>query len=208
MTYKIKGALKDFEEKVWAKNQLLLGIDEAGRGPLAGPCVVCGVILKPHMDYSMIDDSKVLSEKKREELVLQIKENAIAVYTKIVTIEEIDKYNIYRATQRAMQAIIDESMTITCVLSDAMPLDFKGEFHNLIKGDHRSISIAAASIVAKTTRDNIMKEYDKRYPNYGFAKHKGYPTKQHYEAIEKFGVLDIHRKSFKLFKEPQISFDI
>lgn len=208
MIQKNKGALKDFEERVWAQNQLVLGIDEAGRGPLAGPCVVCGVILKPNMDYSLIDDSKVLSEKKREALVGFIHENAIAVYTKIVDIEQIDTFNIYRATQKAMQEIADESMYVGCVLSDAMPLEVKEEHHSLIKGDHRSISIAAASIIAKTKRDEIMKEYDKLYPNYGFAKHKGYPTKQHYEAIKEFGVLKIHRKSFKLFKETQISFDI
>ena len=208
MINKNKGALKDFEERIWAQEYLLLGIDEAGRGPLAGPCVVCGVILKPYLDYSMIDDSKVLSEKKREKLVSYIKDNSVAIYTKIVSVEEIDTYNIYRATQKAMQEIADESLAVACVLSDAMPLDVNGEFHSLIKGDHKSISIAAASIIAKTMRDDIMKKYDELYPDYGFAKHKGYPTKQHYEAIKNFGVLAIHRKSYKLFKESQISFDI
>lgn len=193
-------ALRDYEVAAWAKQQSICGIDEAGRGPLAGPCVVCGVILKPNAETGTIDDSKKLSEKARNEAFELIQTISEKIIVRIVSIEEIDQYNIYRATQLANESIAEEAQA-DLVLTDAMPLTTGYEHLSLIKGDQRSISIACASIIAKVTRDRIMVEYDKLYPQYGFAKHKGYPTKAHYEAIEKYGVLPIHRQSFKLYKQ-------
>lgn len=186
----------------------ILGVDEAGRGPMAGPLVVGGVIFPKDFYDERINDSKKLTEKKREALYDLIIENALAYQIEVLSVEEVDTLNVYEASRTGMKRIV-ESLEPDFTLSDAMPL---GDIPHLsiIKGDAKSLSIGAASILAKVTRDRIMKEYGKQYPEYGFEKHKGYVTKVHKEALEKYGVTPIHRKSFapvqKVLNE-QLSFD-
>lgn len=186
----------------------ILGVDEAGRGPMAGPLVVGGVIFPEDFYDERINDSKKLTEKKREALYDFIIENALAYQIEVLSVEEVDKLNVYEASRTGMKRIV-ESLEPDFTLSDAMPL---GDIPHLsiIKGDAKSLSIGAASILAKVTRDRIMKEYGKQYPEYGFEKHKGYVTKAHKETLEKYGVTPIHRKSFapvqKVLNE-QLSFD-
>ena len=185
----------DYEHDAWAQGKLVLGIDEAGRGPLAGPLVAAGVLFPIGYENPEIYDSKSISEKKREALFEVIKEDALYFEIVIVSPEEIDRWNIYRADQRAF-AEIAQLIPADVVLTDAMPLEGDARVIPLVKGDRKSVSIAAGSILAKVTRDRIMKEYDVLYPQYGFAKHKGYPTPQHLAAIEEYGITEIHRKSF------------
>lgn len=186
----------DYEHTYWPEGKLVLGMDEAGRGPLAGPLTVAGVIFPAGYENPDIYDSKAVSEKKRERLYDMIMEDALWFEIREVSEEDIDRYNIYRADQMAMDAMARESGA-EVILTDAMPLEIEGKtVISLVKGDQKSISIAAASILAKVTRDRLMKEYDKLYPQYGFASNKGYPTKAHLEAIEKYGITPIHRKSF------------
>ncbi|MDE8227738.1 ribonuclease HII [Erysipelothrix rhusiopathiae] len=200
--------IDEFEVNYWEQWKLVVGIDEAGRGPMAGPCVVSGVIFPKGYYDARINDSKQLSEKQRDELVSIIESNALWTFTEIIPVDIIDRDNIYRATQNAMKKIAIESKA-DIVLTDAMPLDdIAIPVEAIVKGDARSLSIAAASILAKTVRDGLMKVYDLEFPEYGFAKHKGYGTKQHKEAILKFGRCPIHRKSFRFKDETQISFDI
>ena len=186
----------------------ILGVDEAGRGPMAGPLVVGGVIFPEDFYDDRINDSKKLTEKKREALYDLIIENALAYQIEVLSVEEVDTLNVYEGSRTGMKRIV-ESLEPDFTLSDAMPL---GDIPHLsiIKGDAKSLSIGAASILAKVTRDRIMKEYGKQYPEYGFEKHKGYVTKVHKEALEKYGVTPIHRKSFapvqKVLNE-QLSFD-
>lgn len=186
----------------------ILGVDEAGRGPMAGPLVVGGVIFPEDFYDERINDSKKLTEKKREALYDLIIENALAYQIEVLSVEEVDTLNVYEASRTGMKRIV-ESLEPDFTLSDAMPL---GDIPHLsiIKGDAKSLSIGAASILAKVTRDRIMKEYGKQYPEYGFEKHKGYVTKAHKESLEKYGVTPIHRKSFapvqKVLNE-QLSFD-
>lgn len=186
----------------------ILGVDEAGRGPMAGPLVVGGVIFPEDFYDDRINDSKKLTEKKREALYDLIIENALSYQIEVLSVEEVDTLNVYEASRTGMKRIV-ESLEPDFTLSDAMPL---GDIPHLsiIKGDAKSLSIGAASILAKVTRDRIMKEYGKQYPEYGFEKHKGYVTKVHKEALEKYGVTPIHRKSFapvqKVLNE-QLSFD-
>lgn len=186
----------------------ILGVDEAGRGPMAGPLVVGGVIFPEDFYDERINDSKKLTEKKREALYDFIIENALAYQIEVLSVEEVDTLNVYEASRTGMKRIV-ESLEPDFTLSDAMPL---GDIPHLsiIKGDAKSLSIGAASILAKVTRDRIMKEYGKQYPEYGFEKHKGYVTKAHKETLEKYGVTPIHRKSFapvqKVLNE-QLSFD-
>lgn len=186
----------------------ILGVDEAGRGPMAGPLVVGGVIFPEDFYDDRINDSKKLTEKKREALYDLVIENALAYQIEVLSVEEVDTLNVYEASRTGMKRIV-ESLEPDFTLSDAMPL---GDIPHLsiIKGDAKSLSIGAASILAKVTRDRIMKEYGKQYPEYGFEKHKGYVTKVHKEALEKYGVTPIHRKSFapvqKVLNE-QLSFD-
>lgn len=178
----------------------IAGTDEAGRGPLAGPVVACAVIFPPRYENPLIDDSKKLSEKVREELVSVIKENAICYGIAIVEASEIDEVNIYQASRQAMEeALAKLTHPYDLVLTDAMPLPSqKVGVVPLIKGDTLSLSIAAASILAKVTRDHIMNEIDAMYPQYGFKVHKGYPTKKHIENLKKFGpIKGIHRFSYK-----------
>ncbi len=185
----------EYEHECWKNNKYVLGIDEAGRGPLAGPLVVAGVVFEVGYENPLIYDSKAISEKKRDELFEIIKEDALYYEIKMVSEAEIDQYNIYRADQRAMLEIA-EDLPCDFVITDAMPLDIDKEMVSLVKGDQKSISVAAGSILAKVTRDRIMKYYDEIYPVYGFAKNKGYPTKIHLQAIEEYGITPIHRRSF------------
>ena len=184
-----------YEHEYWAMNQYVVGIDEAGRGPLAGPLSVAGVVFPIGYENPDIYDSKALTEKKREALFETIKEDALWFEIIEVPVEDIDRYNILEADRKAMSEIAVNAPS-DIVLSDAMKMPIEKKVIDLIKGDQKSISIAAASILAKVTRDRIMKEYDILYPQYGFAKNKGYGTKQHMMAIEEFGITPIHRRSF------------
>lgn len=188
----------EFEKAFWDDGKsYVIGLDEAGRGPIAGPLVVAGVIFPKGYDHDTIYDSKKISEKKREELFDEIKRDALYYKIEIVSEEEVDVHNIYRATQMTMEKIVLECDVCDCVLSDAMPLPaIDLPLESLVKGDQKSVSIAAASILAKVTRDRIMVELDAKHPEYGLKQHKGYPTKKHLEALETYGVLDIHRKSY------------
>ena len=202
------GLLNEYEIKAWKNQKLVLGIDEAGRGPMAGPCVVCGVVFPIGYENELINDSKQLSQTKRESLVEIIKRDALAYEIKIVSVEAIDELNIYQATKLAMMDIA-QKMQPDLVLTDAMPFELEDkEVISIVKGDQLSISIAAASILAKTKRDEIMFEFDALYPEYGFKDHKGYGTKKHKEAILKYGRTPIHRKTFRFKDEGQISLDI
>ncbi len=184
----------EYEKKYYPS--LIMGIDEAGRGPIAGPLVVAGVIFPVGYNSDMIYDSKKLSEKKREFLYDIIIKDALAYKILIVDEKTIDTLNIYQATKQAMEKIALE-LNANVVLTDAMPLDISNkQVEAIIKGDQKSVNIAAASILAKVTRDRLMLEYDKLYPQYGFAKHKGYPTKQHLLALEEYGACPIHRHSY------------
>ncbi|MBQ8468860.1 MAG: ribonuclease HII [Clostridia bacterium] len=189
----------EYENKMMAHGyKLVAGVDEVGRGPLAGPVCVACVIMPLDDIIDGVDDSKKLSEKKREFLFEKIKEKAICYQVEFVDEKTIDKINILEATKLAMKNAI-ENMKIKpdIVLVDAIKnLDVNVATLPIIHGDALSYNIAAASILAKVTRDRLMCEIAKKYPEYGFEKHKGYGTKQHIDAIKKYGVLDIHRKSF------------
>ncbi|PKM87022.1 MAG: ribonuclease HII [Firmicutes bacterium HGW-Firmicutes-10] len=187
--------MNTYEQPFWDDNQLVIGIDEAGRGPLAGPLIVAGVVLPIGYHHALINDSKQLSEKKRKLLFHEIMSNACEVIIVIVDETTIDRENIYQATRQAMANIARCSIA-QAVLTDAMPLTLDKSVTSIIKGDSKSISIAAASIIAKVIRDTKMKHLDKIYPEYGFAKHKGYGTKAHTDAIQRYGITPIHRKSF------------
>jgi len=194
-------ALYAYEREYHAKGySVIAGIDEAGRGPLAGPVVAGCCILDPDVKILGLDDSKKLSEKKREELFAEIKEKALAWTVCEVSAEVIDQINILEATKKAMRTCVEEisrKMRPDLLLIDAVNLSGTGvDVVPIIKGDANSDSIAAASILAKVTRDHIMVEFDKIYPGYGFAKHKGYGTKDHYAAIRESGMTPIHRRSF------------
>lgn len=192
-----------YEKEVYKQGyHLIIGLDEAGRGPMAGPLVVAGVIFPEGYYDERINDSKQLTEKKREELYDIIIENAVAYSIQIIDVEEVDQLNVYKASQIGMiRAIQQIHIKPDYALTDAMPLGNVIEHLSIIKGDAKSISIAAASILAKVTRDRIMVEYDQQYPQYQFKKHKGYPTKQHKEALKLYGACPIHRKSFKPVQE-------
>lgn len=185
-------------EKEYAQYAYICGIDEVGRGPLAGPVVAGAVILPKDCSLLYLNDSKKLSEKKREELYEKIMETAVAVGIGYNTPARIDEINILQATYEAMrEALANLSVKPDLLLNDAVTIpkvDIKQV--PIIKGDAKSISIAAASIVAKVTRDRLMVKYDEVYPGYGFASHKGYGTAMHMEAIRKYGPTPIHRKSF------------
>lgn len=188
-----------FENEGYEKGFTYIGgIDEAGRGPLAGPVVAAVVVFKPGTKIEGINDSKKLSEAKRDELFDIIKEEALDYGIGIVQKDEIDEYNILNATYMAMKKAVNcLKQKPDYLLVDAAHIpDVDIEQKSIIKGDSKSISIAAASILAKVTRDSIMYEYDKMYPEYGFASHKGYGTDQHYKAIREHGITSIHRRSF------------
>lgn len=190
-----------YEREYHAKGySVIAGIDEAGRGPLAGPVVAGCCILDPNVKILGLDDSKKLSEKKREELFTEIKEKALAWTVCEISAEVIDEINILEATKKAMRTCVEDiskKLRPDLLLIDAVNLSGTGvDVVPIIKGDANSDSIAAASILAKVTRDHIMIELDNTYPGYGFAKHKGYGTKDHYAAIRELGMTPIHRRSF------------
>lgn len=193
------GAPYRYEGAAWRSGlKQVAGVDEAGRGPLAGPVVAAAVILDPNRRVKGLDDSKRLSPARREHLFEQILEYARAVATSIVDSQTIDRVNILEATRRAMyEALGQLTPRPDLVLIDALRLPALAVPQKpIIKGDRRSASIAAASIVAKVTRDRLMLEADTRFPEYGFARHKGYPTPEHLAAIEKHGPCAIHRRTF------------
>ena len=175
------------------------GVDEAGRGPLAGPVCAAAVILPQGLEIEGLNDSKKLSEKKREALYDIIVEKAITYNIAFGTLEEIEEYNILEATYIAMNRAID-GLKIkpdhALIDGNRVPKGIKVPCDTVVKGDAKSFSIAAASVLAKVTRDRLLLEYDELYPEYNFKKHKGYGTKEHYEAIKKYGVCKIHRLSF------------
>lgn len=202
-----------YEQALWSQgHSYVAGCDEVGRGPLAGPVVASAVILDPTYTIAGLDDSKKLTEKKRDLLFDEIMDHALAVSTVFITAKEIDDLNIYQASKKAMMSAIHGlKQRPTYVLSDAMPLTGLGiPFESIIKGDSKSASIAAASIVAKVTRDQYMVRLAKDYPMYGFDKHKGYPTKMHKEALKLHGVTKFHRKTYApvrdvLFSQQQLN---
>ena len=185
-------------EREYASCGLICGIDEAGRGPFAGPVVAGAVILPKDCEILRLNDSKKLSEKVREELFRIIREQALSYGIGIVSPERIDEINILQATYEAMrQAINQLDKTPDILLNDAVTIPgVEIKQVPIIKGDASSVSIAAASILAKVTRDHIMLEMEEEYPGYGFAKHKGYGTAQHIEALKRLGPTKIHRRSF------------
>lgn len=188
-----------YENEGYKKGYLYIGgIDEAGRGPIAGPVVASVVVFKKDTKIHKIDDSKKLSEKKRNELFEIIKNEALDYGIGIVDNNKIDEMNILNATILAMKKAISQlEKKPDYLLIDALNIpNLDIDQNAIVKGDSKSISIAGASILAKVTRDNIMYEYDKMYPEYGFKNHKGYGTDEHYDAIRKYGLTPIHRKSF------------
>ncbi len=179
------------------------GTDEAGRGPLYGPVVAACVVLPEGFELKGLNDSKKLTEKKRNLFYDYIIKHAI-YGVGIVSAKEIDEINIYEASRKAMIVAIDKvrkQVPLEYVLSDAMPIDIDIPVMPIIKGDAKSMSIAAASVIAKVTRDRMMYEIDKKYPMYGFKNHKGYPTKKHLEAIKKYGLISGYRKTYGPVKE-------
>lgn len=189
--------MKQFEKK-YADYIAICGIDEAGRGPLAGPVVAGAVILPKDCSILYLNDSKQVSASRRDELFNEIQEKAIASAVGIVSPQRIDEINILQATYEAMHQaveglkVVPDLLLVDAVTIPAMPMKQVG----IVKGDAKSVSIAAASILAKVTRDRMMVEYDSLYPEYGFAKHKGYGSKMHIEAIQEYGPCLIHRRTF------------
>ena len=188
-----------YEHEFWNEGiNVIAGVDEVGRGPLAGPVVTCAVVLPHDFDVYEVNDSKQLSEKKRYELAEQIKAKAIDYSYGIADNKLIDDINIYEATRVAMkEAVLGLKELPQEIIVDAMQIDVDIHQLKLIKGDAKSASVSAASILAKTYRDDLMKQYDKQYPEYDFANNAGYGTKNHLDALHKYGATPIHRRSFK-----------
>lgn len=189
-----------YEKELWNKGiEYVGGVDEVGRGPLIGPVVTACVVLPHDFELEGLTDSKKLTEKKREQFYDYIMEHAVCVKIGMCSPERIDEINIYQASREAMIEAIEKvakEIPLEHVLVDAMPLDIDIDTTSIIKGDAKSITIAAASVIAKVTRDRMMIELDHKYPMYGFGKHKGYPTKQHLEAIETYGLIEGYRKTY------------
>ena len=184
------------DREIWQTGRAFAGIDEAGRGPLCGPVAAACVVMPEEPLLLYVDDSKKLSEKRREELYDKILETAIYARVILASPEEIDRVNILQATKNAM-ALAAKDAPCDLFLVDAISkLDVPGEVRGIIHGDAVCYSIAAASILAKGTRDHLMREYDEMYPEFGFGKNKGYGTAQHIEALKKYGPTPIHRRSF------------
>ena len=182
--------------------KLIGGIDEVGRGPLVGPVVAACVILPLNYKLEGLTDSKKLSEKKREKFFEILQKDAISIGVGIIDEKKIDEVNIYEATKLAMaEAFNKMKVKPEHVLIDAMPLDLDIPHTSISKGDAKSLSIAAASVIAKVTRDRMMLELDKKYPMYNYKSNKGYPTKEHVEAINKYGITNLYRKSFRPVKD-------
>ncbi|MDD2203246.1 MAG: ribonuclease HII [Bacilli bacterium] len=178
--------------------EYIAGIDEVGRGPLVGPVVCACVVLPKDFKLLGLTDSKKLSSKKRDLFFDIIKEQALGIGIGVIDEKRIDEVNIYQATKEGMIAALNEvECKVEHVLIDAMKLNINLPSTSIIKGDTKSISIAAASVIAKVTRDRMMEELDLKYPIYGFKRNKGYPTKEHLNAIDEYGVIENHRKSYK-----------
>lgn len=199
----------DFERDLWAQGKTrVAGVDEAGRGPLAGPVVAAAVIFQPEFHIPEVNDSKVLTEDAREMLYPRIMSSALAVAVGIVDHTTIDDINILNATFKAMHlALARLGLIPDHILVDGNRFEANGlPFTTIVNGDALCFSIAAASIVAKVTRDRLMAEYDAKFPEYGFAKHKGYATKEHREAILRLGFCEIHRRSFEMRTQLELEF--
>ena len=194
--------MPDFEFELEASDagyKIVCGVDEAGRGPLAGPVCAAAVILGDDTYIEGINDSKKLSEKKREVLYSVITEKALAYSVAFATVEEIEQHNILNATYIAMNRAIDNlkiKPDFALIDGNRVPHGISVPCKTVVKGDAKSTSIAAASILAKVTRDRLLLEYDKKYPEYNFAKHKGYGTAEHIAAIKEHGICEVHRPSF------------
>lgn len=199
----LKDDLLVFERELYDKGiKFIAGVDEVGRGPLFGPVVAAAVILKKDYNLKGLTDSKKLTEKKRNEFYEIIKKDAVAIGIGIIDEKKIDEVNIYEATKLAMkEAINNLKVKPEHILIDAMPLELDIPTTSIIKGDSKSESIAAASVIAKVTRDSMMYEIDKKYPLYGFGSHKGYPTKKHIEALKEYGVIKGYRRTFTPVKD-------
>lgn len=199
----LKNDLLVFERELYDKGiKFIAGVDEVGRGPLFGPVVAAAVILKKDYNLKGLTDSKKLTEKKRNEFYEIIKKDAVAIGIGIIDEKKIDEVNIYEATKLAMkEAINNLKVKPEHILIDAMPLELDIPTTSIIKGDSKSESIAAASVIAKVTRDSMMYEIDKKYPLYGFGSHKGYPTKKHIEALKEYGVIKGYRRTFTPVKD-------
>lgn len=197
--------LYQYEKELWDQGiEYVGGTDEVGRGPLIGPVVTACVVLPHDFELPGLTDSKKLTEKKRESYYQYIMEHAVAVEIGMDTPERIDEINIYQASKEAMiKAIrkVQKRIPLGHVLTDAMPMELDIPVTSIIKGDAKSITIAAASVVAKVTRDHMMIELDEKYPEYGFRNHKGYPTKKHLEAIRTYGLIEGYRKTYGPVKE-------
>ena len=195
--------LLQYEKELYKNNiELIAGVDEVGRGPLIGPVVAAAVILPKNYKLKGLTDSKKLSEKKRDEFYKIINKDAISIGIGIISESVIDEVNIYEATKLAMKEAIDKlNVKPEHILIDAMPLELDIPTTSIIKGDAKSISIAAASVIAKVTRDSMMYELEEKYPNYGFASHKGYPTKKHIDAINEYGLIEGYRKTYAPIKD-------
>ncbi|MBD5560869.1 MAG: ribonuclease HII [Clostridia bacterium] len=186
------------EQELWNSGvRFVAGLDEAGRGPLAGPVVAACVIMTPENLPLGVDDSKRLSEKRREETAARIREAALDISVGIVDVETIEKINILESARQAFQICLDKlTLRPQYVFTDAMNIECDCPHEAIVRADTLVYSVAAASIIAKTTRDSIMRELDAAYPQYGFARHKGYGTEAHRQAIQRLGPCPAHRKSF------------
>ncbi|NOZ68583.1 MAG: ribonuclease HII [Deferribacteres bacterium] len=206
---KMLHVLFSHDDEIRRKYPVVAGLDEAGRGPLAGPVVAAAVVLPPGLTIEGLRDSKKIAEKERKEVFWHIVRCAVAVGVGIVTAEEIDRTNILRSTKRAMEiALEDLGIRPDILLIDAVQLPHIDiPQHSIIRGESASASIAAASVVAKVVRDDIMLDYHEKYPAYNFKAHKGYSTRQHMEMLRAYGPCPIHRKSFSRVMDVQPSLD-
>ena len=192
---------REYEEK-YSNLDYICGVDEVGRGPLVGPVVASAVILPKNYYIEGLTDSKKLSKKKRESFFEIINKDALAIGIGVVDNKKIDEINILEASRLAMKIAVNNlKIKPDVILTDAMKLDMGIDEEDIIKGDLKSITISAASVVAKVTRDKMMEELHEKYPMYNFIKNNGYPTKEHVEAIKKYGIIEEHRKTFSPIKD-------
>lgn len=192
---------REYEEK-YSNLDYICGVDEVGRGPLVGPVVASAVILPKNYYIEGLTDSKKLSKKKRESFFEIINKDALAIGIGVVDNQKIDEINILEASRLAMKIAVNNlKIKPNVILTDAMKLDMGIDEEDIIKGDLKSITISAASVVAKVTRDKMMEELHEKYPMYNFIKNNGYPTKEHVEAIKKYGIIEEHRKTFSPIKD-------